>query len=68
MSPRDALRVLIEQVDLEPEQKETLLAHLSEMTDESVIELGTALARYRAEQIQAAKRAVSAIDDLLASE
>ncbi len=68
MSPRDALKVLIEQVDLEPEQKKTLLAHLPEMTDESVVELGTELAKYRARQAVTAKRAVAAIDDLLATE
>lgn len=68
MSPRDALKVLIEQVDLEPEQKETLLAHLPEMTDDSVMELGTELAKYRARQVTTAKRAVAAIDEMLATE
>lgn len=68
MSPRDALKVLIEQVDLEPEQKQQLLTHLPEMTDESVIELGTELAKYRARQVAAAKRVVGSIDEMLAAE
>jgi hypothetical protein len=67
MNPRDALRVLIEQSDLDLEQKEQLLAHLPEMTDESVMELGTELAKYRVQQIAAARRAVAAIDDLLSA-
>ena len=65
MSPRDALKVLIDAVDLEPEQKKALLASLPEMDDAAVMELGTALAAYRTNQARAAQRAVSAIDELL---
>ena len=67
MSPRDALKVLIEAVDLEPEQRNALLASLPEMDDEAVMELGTALAAYRTDQAQTARRAVSAIDELMAA-
>ena len=62
MSPREALKVLIGEVDLEPEQKRVLLANLPEMDDASVTELGTALAQYRLAHAAAAKRAVAAID------
>lgn len=67
MTSRDALKVLIDAVDLEPEQKKMLIASLSEMDDASVMELGTALAKYRRDQARAAQRAVTAIDDLLAA-
>ena len=65
MSPRDALKVLIEEVDLEPAQRKALLASLPEMDDAAVMELGTALAAYRTNQAHVAQRAVSAIDELL---
>lgn len=65
MSPRDALKVLIEAVDLEPEQKNALLASLPEMDDAAVMELGTELAKYRTNQARVAQRAVSAIDELM---
>ena len=65
MSPRDALKVLIEEVDLEPEQRKSLLAGLPEMDDAAVMELGTALAAYRVNQARVAGRAVAAIDELM---
>jgi hypothetical protein len=67
MSPRDALKVLIQEVDLEPEQRKALIAGLPEMDDAAVMELGSALAAYRTSQARAAQRAVSAIDELLAT-
>ena len=67
MNPRDALKVLIEAVDLEPEQRKALIAGLPEMDDAAVMELGTALAAYRTNQAHVAQRAVSAIDELMAA-
>ncbi|NBS41448.1 hypothetical protein EBS80_02205 [bacterium] len=64
MNPREALKVLIEEVDLDPEQQRLLLSNLSEMDDASVVELGTALAQYRLAEEEAAKRTLAAIDAL----
>ncbi len=68
MNPRDALKVLIEAVDLEPEQRKALIAGLPEMDDAAVMELGAELAKYRTNQAHVAQRAVSAIDELMAAE
>lgn len=64
MTPREALKVLIEEVDLDPEQQRLLISNLSEMDDAAVIELGTTLAQYRVAQAAAAKRTLAAIDAL----
>lgn len=64
MTPKDALKVLIRDVDLEDGQKRILLANLPEMDDAAVRELGAALAEYRVQQAAAAKRTLAAIDAL----
>lgn len=66
MDIRTALRVLIETSDLQPADKERMIAAIPSMTDEDMKELGTALAKQKKEEMEKAARVVDSIDKALA--
>ncbi|OGL94570.1 hypothetical protein A2348_04015 [Candidatus Uhrbacteria bacterium RIFOXYB12_FULL_58_10] len=66
MDQRTALRILIESSALQPADREKMLAALPSLSDQDVVELGTALARQKKDDVAAAAKAVDAIDNLLA--
>jgi len=67
MNPRDALRILIERSQLSAEDKRKMTAAIPNMHDDQVEELGQALATQRKTDVDAAVRAVTALDALIAT-